>query len=120
MRRRPVVTKEAIWAAADQVEAGGGYASLAAVREVLGRGSYTTIAAAMKQREQLPRTDIKNVTFPMPKVFSEQFGALGEEIWAAAAIHAYERWSQRVDELERVLKEAESKIASYESRPLAD
>lgn len=120
MRRRPAVTKEAIWAAADQIEAGGGYASLAAVRKVVGRGSYTTIAAAMKEREQLPRTDLKSVTFPMPNVLSERFGALGEEIWAAAVIHAHERWSQRVDELERALKEAETKIASYEPRPLKD
>lgn len=120
MRQRFTVTKEVIWAAADQIEAEGGYASLAAVRKTIGRGSYTTIAAAMKEREQLPRTEPKNVTPPMPKVLSERFGVLGEEVWAAAILHAHERWRQRVHELERALKIAETKIAIHEARQSDD
>lgn len=116
MRRRLTVTKEAIWAAADQIEAEGGYASLAAVRKVIGRGSYTTITAAMKERGQLPRTDYKTSAPPIPKVLSERFGVLGEEIWTMAVIHAYEHWRQHIDELERALKVAKTEIENHETR----
>lgn len=112
MRKRLTITKEAIWAAADQIEASGAYASLAAVRKVLGGGSYTTITAAMEERRQLPRTDLAMFTSPMPETLSKRFGALGGEIWSAAVIHAHEQWRQLVDDLEEALKAAEVKIAS--------
>lgn len=114
MKKRPTITKEAIWAAADQIEANGAYASLAAVRKVLGGGSYTTITAAMEERKQLPRTDLAMFTSPIPEALSKRFEALGEEVWAAAVIHAHERWRQFVDELDVALKAAETKIASQD------
>ncbi|NYT60275.1 hypothetical protein CR155_01250 [Pollutimonas nitritireducens] len=112
MKKRPTITKEAIWAAADQIEASGAYASQAAIRTVLGGGSYTTITAAMEERKRLPRTDVKTFSAPMPKALSERFGVLGEEVWALALVHAHERWRQRVQELEEALTAAEDQIAS--------
>ena len=114
MTKRPTITKEVIWAAADQVEASGAYASLAAVRKILGGGSYTTITAAMEERRQLPRTDLAMHASPIPEALSKRFGALGEEVWAAAVIHAHERWRQVVDELDTALKAAEVKIANQD------
>lgn len=106
MRKRSTITREAIWIAADQIEANGKHASLAAVRKVLGGGSYTTISAAMQERKQLPRTDLEMLATPIPKALSERFGTLGEEVWTAALAHAHERWRERVQELEDALKAA--------------
>lgn len=111
MTKRPTITKEVIWAAADQLEASGVYPSLAAIRKVVGGGSYTTIGAAMEERKQLPRIELGGGAIPMPNILSERFGVLGEEIWAAAVAHAYDRWRHRVEELEAALKAAEAQIA---------
>lgn len=112
MGRRPSITKDAIWAAADQIEAKGGYASLAAVRRILGRGSYTTITAAMEERKRLPRAGMDMPPPPMPEGLAERFANLGEEIWTSAVIHAHERWRIRISELEDALAAAEATIAS--------
>lgn len=112
MGRRPSITKEAIWAAADQIEANGGYASLAAVRKVLGAGSYTTITAAMEERKSLPRAVKDLPPPPMPEGLVERFAGLGEEIWAAAVIYAHESWRIRISELEDALAVAEATIAA--------
>lgn len=112
MGRRPSITKEAIWAAADQIEAKGGYASLAAVRKVLGAGSYTTITAAMEERKSLPRAVKDLPPPPMPEGLVERFAGLGEEIWAAAVIYAHESWRIRISELEDALAVAEATIAA--------
>jgi len=112
MGRRPSITKEAVWAAADQIEAKGGYASLAAVRKVLGGGSYTTITAAMEERKSLPLSGKDLPPPPMPEGLAERFAGLGEEIWASAVIHAHERWRMRISELEDALAVAEATIVS--------
>jgi len=120
MTKRPTITKEVIWAAADQLEASGVYPSLAAIRKVIGGGSYTTIGAAMEERKQFPRAELEGGAIPMPNVLSERFGALGEEVWAAAVAHAYERWRHRVEELEEALKVAEAQIARHDSNRIVE
>lgn len=115
MTKRPTITKEVIWAAADQLEANGIYPSWAAVRKAVGGGSYTTIGAAMEDRKRLPRVEPAGGGIPMPNVLSERFGALGEEVWAAAVAHAYERWRHRVEELEEALRAAEAEIAQHDA-----
>lgn len=120
MTKRPTITKELIWAAADQLEASGVYPSLAAIRKVVGGGSYTTIGAAMEARKQLPRTEFEGGAIPMPNFLSERFSALGEEVWAAAVSHAHERWRHRIKELEEALRVAEAQIAQHDSSRIVD
>tara|TARA_R110000850_G_scaffold258988_1_gene385788 strand:+ start:8531 stop:8893 length:363 start_codon:yes stop_codon:yes gene_type:complete len=120
MTKRPTITKEVIWAAADQLEARGVYPSFAAIRKVAGGGSYTTIGAAMAERKRLPRAVIEGGAIPIPKRLSERFGTLGEEVWAAAVAHAHDRWRHRVEELEEALRAAEAQIAQHDSSRIAD
>lgn len=120
MTKRPTITKEVIWAAADQLEANGVYPSLAAIRKVVGGGSYTTIGAAMEERKQLPRAALDGGAIPMPNVLSERFGALGEEVWAAAVAHAHKQWRHRVDELEEALRVAQAQVARHAASRIAE
>lgn len=111
MGRRPNISKEAIWAAADQIESKGGYASQAEIRKVLGSGSYTTIAAAMDERKKLPRSRIDlPLSAPMPNGLSERYKELGEDVWSAALLHAYEALRPRILSLEEELRNAKETI----------
>lgn len=81
------ITKQDTWAAADALEASGLPATLAAVRERLGGGSFSTIQPFMSEwREQNTRKATTIV--PMPADLQERVKQLGDHVWAAASASA--------------------------------
>lgn len=78
------LTREDIWEAADILDADGKRPTLDALRKALGRGSYTTIGAALaewKARQAAQRTAVRESA---PSSIAERIKDLGDEIWTCA------------------------------------
>lgn len=126
MGRRSNFTREAILAAADQIEAEGGTATMAAVRSRLGGGSFTTITAAMSARKKGTETPegmqacaqhegVQAASSSLPAGFSGRLQGLGEEIWTAALAEAHAHYKEKIAQLELELRAAQSKLQALRS-----
>ena len=126
MGRRSNFTREAILAAADQIEAEGGTATMAAVRSRLGGGSFTTITAAMSARKKGAETPermqacaqnegVRSLTPALPAGLSRQMQGLGDEIWAAALAEAHAHYADKITRLESELSAAQAKLEALRS-----
>ena len=100
-----LTTVEAIWQAADALEAEGIRPTLAAVRNKVGGGSFTTITSAMGQWRQRRQQEAFTPQEPLPDEIGQhvdeigqrlgdigqQLRALGSEVWAKARALADEQ-----------------------------
>ena len=78
------ITKDQIFAVADEIDAAGQNATLAAVRKALGGGSFTTISDGMtewKARKAAKETPLRE---PAPSAVADRLAELGSEIWTSA------------------------------------
>ena len=78
------ITKDQIFAIADEINAAGQNATLAAVRKALGGGSFTTISDGMtewKARKAAKETPLRE---PAPSAVADRLAELGSEIWTSA------------------------------------
>ena len=78
------ITKDQIFAIADEIDAAGQNATLAAVRKALGGGSFTTISDGMtewKARKAAKETPLRE---PAPSAVADRLAELGSEIWTSA------------------------------------
>ena len=78
------ITREQIFAVADEIDAAGQNATLAAVRKALGGGSFTTISDGMtewKARKAAKETPLRE---PAPSAVADRLAELGSEIWTSA------------------------------------
>ena len=85
-----MASQEAIWAAADALVKAGERPTLAAVRKVVGGGSFTTISEAMAEwrgRQAIAEP----VREPAPVAVAQQAAVLAAELWAQALAIAHER-----------------------------
>lgn len=85
------ITKKAIFDAADVLDAGGQRPTLAALRKVVGGGSFTTISEAMKEWWAVRALREAPVREPAPSVVGERLGVVADEIWGLALQVANER-----------------------------
>ena len=126
MGRRSNFTREDILTAADQIEAEGGTATMAAVRSRLVGGSFTTITAAMSARKKGTETPegmqacaqhegVQGVSSSLPAGFSGRLQGLGEEIWAAALAEAHAHYADKITRLESELSAAQAKLGALRS-----
>lgn len=84
------ISKEKIFAAAEELTAAGSPATLAAVRAKIGGGSYTTISEALKEwraGQEAPAT----MQEPAPAALHEQLAGVVASAWATAVELANER-----------------------------
>ena len=112
------ITKDQIFAAADELDAAGQSATLAAVRKALGGGSFTTISDAMaewKARKAARDTPLRE---PPPPTLVDRLGVLGAEIWSAALELANGRLESEREALEAARAQLEADKA--EAAELAD
>jgi len=110
------ITREAIWEAADELEAEGARPTLNAVRKKMGGGSFTTISDAMTVWKERQR--VQPVTEPLPGELASSVNSLAAEIWIAAR-GAAER--ALAGERERLAAEqAEVRAQAAEAVELAD
>ena len=109
------ITKDQIWAAADELQRLGQAPTLAAVREMLGAtGSFSTIAPAMAEwrMQQAKTTGVKT---PIPEAFSARMRQQAEHIWADALSVADDLISSERDALRVARKELESERSEMAS-----
>ena len=78
------ITKDQIHQAADQLTAAGEAATMAAVRKLLGGGSYTTINEALKEWKAKQQATVTPIREPAPEGISKRLDDVGAEIWAIA------------------------------------
>ena len=112
------ITRDQIFAVADEIDAAGQNATLAAVRKALGGGSFTTISDGMtewKARKAARETPLRE---PAPSMVAERLTELGAELWSAALELAHARLDSEREALEAARLQLESDKA--EAAELAD
>ena len=121
-----LLSRAAILAAADQIEAEGGTATMAAVRSRLGGGSFTTITAAMSARKKGPEIPeglqdceqdegAQDASPSLPAGLSGRLQGLGDEIWTAALAEAHAHYKGKIAQLESGLSAAQWTLQTLRS-----
>lgn len=108
------ITKDQIFDVADELDANGQNATLAAVRKVLGGGSFTTISEAMtewRERKAAKETPLRE---PAPPSIADRLSEFGAELWSMALDLANRRLAAEREALDaaRVQLEAEKQEAA--------
>lgn len=108
------ITKDQIFAIADELDAAGQNPTLAVVRKALGGGSFTTISDAMTEWRARKVAKEQPLREPAPPAIAERLGELGADIWSMALTLANGRLTGEREALEaaRVLLEAEKSEAA--------
>lgn len=112
------ITRDQIFAVADEIDASGQNATLAAVRKALGGGSFTTISDGMtewKARKAAKETPLRE---PAPSAVADRLAELGSEIWTSALELANDRLVTEREALEAARLHLEAEKA--EAAELAD
>ena len=112
------ITKDQIFSVADELDAAGQNATLAAVRKALGGGSFTTISEGMTEwraRKAARQTPLRE---PAPPAVAGRLTELGTEIWSAALELANARLASERQALEAAGLQLEADRA--EAAELAD
>lgn len=114
-----MATAEAIWAAADGLVAAGERPTLAAVRQALGGGSFTTISEAMKTwHTQQAALQVVPHSEPAPEAITRQLETWAASIWGEALGLAQERLQREREALEAIRVDLERERT--EAAELAD
>ena len=109
------ITKDQIWAAADELQRLGKSPTLVAVREAIGEtGSFSTIAPVMAEWRALQAKTTTAKT-PIPEAFSARMRQQAEHVWADALGVADELVSSERDALRAARKELETERAEMAS-----
>ena len=112
------ITKDQIFQAADQLTVAGESATMAAVRKLLGGGSYTTINEALKEWKAKQHTTNTPIREPAPAAVATRLEELGADIWAVALELANTRLTSEREALEATRIQLET--AQQEATELAD
>ena len=112
------ITRDQIFAAADEIDAAGQNATLAAVRKVLGGGSFTTISEGMTEWKARKAAKELPLREPAPTAVADRLSELGAEIWSAALELANGRLAGEREALEVARQQLEADKA--EAAELAD
>lgn len=112
------ITKKSIFDAADELDAAGQRPTLAALRKVVGGGSFTTISEAMKEWWAVRAVRELPVHEPAPAVVGERLGVVADEIWGLALQVANERLASEREAFDAARAQAEQE--RVEAVELAD
>jgi len=112
------ITKDQIFAVADELDAAGQNATLAAVRKALGGGSFTTISEGMSEWKARKAAKESPLREPAPCAVADRLAELGAEIWSSALELANGRLATERDALEAARQQLEADKA--EAAELAD
>jgi hypothetical protein len=112
------ITKQAIFDAADALDAGGQRPTLAALRKAVGGGSFTTISEAMKEYWAFRALREAPVLEPAPAVVGDRLSEVAGEIWALALQAANERLAAEREAFDAARAQAEQE--KQEAVELAD
>jgi len=112
------ITKQAIFAAADELDAEGVRVTLQAVRKKVGGGSFTTISEAVSEWRKSKGAKAAEAAEAPPQPLADKLAAFGAELWAGARDMANERLAAEraaLDDDRRTLE-----VARVEAVQLAD
>lgn len=112
------ITKEAIFEAANSLKANGSHPTLAAVRNLIGGGSFTTISEAIKEWKALNTPMKPPIKEAAPDAITGQLAAFGSQLWATALDLANERLATERATMEASCAELEAQRS--EAAELAD
>lgn len=112
------LTTEQIHAAADELAAAGQAPTLAAVRQALGGGSFTTISQAMAGWKAKKAEQAAPMREPLPQTLADLLGKVGGDIWAEALALANGRLNTERTALEQARQVLEQEKG--EAAELAD
>jgi len=112
------ITKEQIFAIADELDNAGQKTTLAVVRKHLGGGSFTTIHEAMAEWRARKARKANPLRESAPAEITDRLTELGVDVWAAAMNMANNRLAADREALEVARKEAEA--THQEAVELAD
>ena len=114
-----MATAEAIWAAAETLVAAGERPTLAAVRQAVGGGSFTTISEAMKTwHTQQAALQVVPHSEPAPEAITRQLETWAAHLWGEALGMAQERLQREREALEAIRVDLERERT--EAAELAD
>lgn len=112
------ITKEQIFAVADELDAAGQAPTLSAVRKAVGGGSFTTISEAMSEWKAKRLAQAVPAREPVPDALNEKLAELGFDIWQLATNAAQGRLQQERDGLTAARSQMEAE--RQEAADLAD
>lgn len=112
------ITRDQIFAVADEIDAAGQNATLAAVRKALGGGSFTTISDGMTEWKARKAAKEIPLREPAPSAVADRLTELGAEIWTSALELANGRLVTEREALEAARLHLEAEKA--EAAELAD
>ena len=112
------ITKEQIFAVAEELDAAGQNPTLAVVRKAIGGGSFTTISEAMSEWRNRKAAREAPIREPAPQLVVDRLAEFGAEIWAAALELANARLASEREGLETARSQLESE--KREAAELAD
>ncbi len=112
------ITKDQIHQAADQLTTAGEAATMAAVRKLLGGGSYTTINEGLKEWKAKQQAVVMPLREPAPEGISKRLDEVGAEVWAIALELANARLTSEREALEATRAQLET--SQQEATELAD
>ena len=112
------ITKEQIFAVADELDGAGQNPTLAVVRKVIGGGSFTTISQAMSEWKARKAEKEAPIREAPPQSVTDLISALGAEVWSVALMLANGRLATERAALEEARVQLEADKA--EAAELAD
>lgn len=112
------ITKDQIFAVADELDAAGQNPTLAAVRKAIGGGSFTTISEGMTEWKARKAAKEQPLREPAPPTIAERLGELGADIWSMALELANGRLASEREALEAARLQLEAEKA--EAAEMAD
>ena len=103
------ITRDQIYAVANTLNSQGTRPTLAAIRRLLGTGSFTTISEALNEWKMLQSTETasKQIKEAPPESFRNQLQAFGSSLWSDALTLASDRFNADRETMEEKNREKE-------------
>ena len=95
------ITRDQIWAAADELDGAGHKPTLNAVRKAVGGGSFTTIQEGLAEWKAKRAAQASPTREPPPALLGERVNEVANDIWAMAMDLASTRLGAEREALER-------------------
>ncbi len=80
----PKVTRDKVFAAAEQLLQAGTKPTMVAVKDILGGGSFSTISPLLAEWKDAKRQAVAVIKTPVPETVTKALSMVADQVWAAA------------------------------------
>lgn len=112
------ISKEAVWAAADELTSRNAEVTLGAIREIVGGGSYSTIGPFTREWKAKQAVAVIAPPIDVPENVDQAGTQLMQQIWAQACVSAERRLAAEREALAEARRVADAEVE--EAIALAD